>query len=332
MKFLATTIKGLEDVSSKEIEELLDAKIIEKSNGKIIFESEEEFLIRDLKSIDKVLLLIDKFKFDNLNDIKDKVSKANIKDYLKNTFRVRCSREGNQEFNSLDVEREIGEAIFKNNIQKVDLKNPDIVIQLIIEDNECIFGILKTKTRLSKRSYRVKVHAESINSMIAYCLVRLSDFKENETLLDPFCNDGVICIEAALFKKGKIMGFDERLGCIKSSRINSKIAKAQIEFENDKIDDLDKKFEKEEVDKIVTSISISKKNKKGYKTIFKIFFDKSKDILDQKGKIVVLTQKLESIKESAEENDFKLEKEIKLPLKDNQNNYILIFEKDLNKN
>ena len=329
MKFIAITVDGLEEISSNEIEEVLDAKITEKTKGKIIFESEEEFLISALRSIDKALILIDKFQFKDMGEIVNQFSKIDLKNHLKNTFMVRCHRTGEHNFTSQDIEKEIGEIIFTNNIQKVDLKNPDTIVYIDIENNDCIVGIDLTKTKLSRRDYRIKVHAGSINSLIAYCLVRLSDFKENELLLDPFCNDGVICIEAALYKKGRVIGFDEKSGCIKSCIVNSKIANMDIKFENEFIDNLDKKFQKEEIDKIVTKIPYYSKSKNKYENISNKLFEKSNNILKNEGAIIILSQKPEILKESAKKNNFKLEKETILPSKDNQSSYILVFKKNI---
>src|SRR3989338_8621241 len=70
-----------------------------------------------------------------------------------------------------------------------------------ILDNICFIGIDFTGIKLSKREYRIKLLASSINPVVAYSMLRLSDASPEDSILDPFSRSGEILIEAVLFFK-----------------------------------------------------------------------------------------------------------------------------------
>ena len=168
------------------------------------------------------------FNFDHIEEFEENLKGIDF-NLVKSTFRVDCNRIGDHDFNSQDISRSIGEILFEGYNKKIDFKNPETIIYVDILDNNCFIGIDLTG-KLCKRGYRFKVHSSSINACLAYSLVRLSGLKDNEVLLDSFCGDGVVCIEAGFYKKARIIGVDNREGYLKSCRINSKIAKKEIEF------------------------------------------------------------------------------------------------------
>ena len=61
----------------------------------------------------------------------------------------------------------------------------------------------------------------SISPRLAKIMINLSEVKENETLLDPFCGIGVI-FEEALLQKIKVIGIDKDRGAIESAKKNLK--------------------------------------------------------------------------------------------------------------
>src|SRR3989339_502340 len=106
---------------------------------------------------------------------------------------------------------------------KVDLKKPDNIIFMDIKNDNCFIGINPVQN--SKRGYRIRNTSGSINSTIAYSLVSLAEINKTDNVLDPFCKDGVILIEAGISKAKKLNGLERD---IKNSSINSKLAKIKI--------------------------------------------------------------------------------------------------------
>jgi|TARA_B100001971_G_C18135972_1_gene507611 23S rRNA G2445 N2-methylase RlmL len=260
MKFIVKTIEGLEKVTVDEIKEKLKVSSKKLSKGFVYFECNE---LKELKSVSLICEFISKFKFKNKNDLMNKTKK--IKFNIKNDFVVRCDREGDHKFSSLELEKEIGEVIYEQG-NKVNLKSKNIIYVYIIEDY-CFIGRLINKD-LCKREYKLRISQNTINGCLAYSLLKLADYKKNEILVDPLCKDGVILIEAGLIGGKKLFGFEDNLYHIENSNVNSKLAKVKINLIEEDLDFLGKKFKKKSVDKIITSIFVYTKNKK--KSIEKI--------------------------------------------------------------
>jgi len=320
---LAITLNGLESIASDEIKEVLKAKIIKKDKGRIIFETKKNSF-KDLRSIDRVLDLLKEFNFDHIEEFEENLKGIDF-NLVKSTFRVDCNRIGDHDFNSQDISRSIGEILFEGYNKKIDFKNPETIIYVDILDNNCFIGIDLTG-KLCKRGYRFKVHSSSINACLAYSLVRLSGLKDNEVLLDSFCGDGVVCIEAGFYKKARIIGVDNREGYLKSCRINSKIAKKEIEFLNTGL--LESKIKGKEIDKVVSNVpSHTKRRAEGLvNSIYSALFDRLNKILKENGKCVFLTYSKDLLKNIADEKGYRLIDEIEVKFKD-RSQYILILEK-----
>lgn len=316
MKAIALTNKGLEDISAKELKEIINKKS-EIHEGFLIFEAEQKEITKFCylaRSITKVVLLVD----DPNEWVKDK------------TFAIR----GKTEFAEKHAEKIKG---------KIDLKNPDIEFYAL---NEEYCGIDLTGDNLAKRDYRIFLGSESIKGNIAYALARLSGYSAEKRLIDPFCRDGIIPIEAALYAvnmsphyydknkfpflklfdanldelddikkiKTEINAIDLKITCINAAKKNAKIAgvNKNINFGKIPANDLELKFEKNSVDCIATMMpQLAKLSEAKVKEIYREFFYNAEFILNKKGKIVLLVrpQRKEFLEQKAKENKFELKEE-----------------------
>lgn len=328
MQYIAQIVNGIEEIGIKEIKELVKAKAEKILPGRLFFETNKvKELNYKARSLERLYELLVKFEFKTLEDIKKQVDK--LKFDFKGTFKVKCARRGKHNFNSQEIAVSIGKVIFEKGFE-VDIKNPDINVLIDIIDNHCIVGMDVSNASLCKRDYRVKTNKQSINACVAYSMLRLGDWDKKEVLLDPFCKDGVIVIEAALFglkiPRGhlsedfskiekedlKIFALDPMMPNVRSSEVNAKLAdiNKQINFSKCDLDWLDTKFDKESVDKIMTAIFTSEK-KEAIKE-FKELFYQAEYVLTKKGKMVIATQNKDLLLKSAEK--FKLEKEVKVTI------------------
>jgi 23S rRNA G2445 N2-methylase RlmL len=239
---------------------------------------------------------------------------------------VRCKRIGKHKFNSLEIEKLIGEIIHNQN-HNVNLKEPETVIYADIINNTFFLGIL-LKKGLCKRDYRIRINPASINACIAYSLIKIAQPEKQDIILDPFCKDGIIPIETYLSGYKKIKGSDENYFSIKNSRINAKLAKARITFSHYGIDWLDTKIKKHSINKIITAPPFESKSKniEDIKKLYKEFFYQASYILKKQGTITILTPKPELIIKIAKENNYKIIKKRKI-IKGMGVYYILIFKK-----
>lgn len=224
MGFIAETINGMEDVSTTEAEELIGIKAEKIAEGRIKLETTPEKakeFAENARSVLKVYELKQEIEFSTLENLIKQIEPFNFED----PFVVRCNREGEHEFQSIDAEKGIGEVFYERG-HKVDLKNPKTTIIADIMGNRCHIGIDILPKELSKREYRAKAHPRSVNACLAYGIVRISGWTEDKILLDLNCKDGTIAIEAAIWAKNPklIIATDNQFTNVNSAQINAKLA------------------------------------------------------------------------------------------------------------
>ncbi len=133
-------------------------------------------------------------------------------------------REKNKSFKveggNLYVRKKIGKLLVEKKNLKVDLEEPDIIIK-ILDKFFCreIYKIDRSqfeKRRGSKRPFSIPT---TMHPRLARAMINLSEIKENEVLLDPFCGTGGILIEAGLLGI-KVIGIDIKRELIEGCKRN----------------------------------------------------------------------------------------------------------------
>ncbi|XP_030643355.1 THUMP domain-containing protein 2 [Chanos chanos] len=112
------------------------------------------------------------------------------------TFRVNCRCSGAVmcSFTSQDFSRIIGTAIRRQLGWKVDLREPDLEVNVSINDDHCILGIPLLKCSLASRSY---IKHSGLRSTVAWTMASLCSIQEGCVILDPMCGVGTVLLEAA---------------------------------------------------------------------------------------------------------------------------------------
>jgi tRNA (guanine6-N2)-methyltransferase len=212
LRFFATTVIGLEDVASKEVESLTGARA-EPDVGRIAFEGSLEDVYRlNLKAstINKVFIELCRSTFEGLNDI---YRLAKSLDYTwildaQQTFAIRSERIGVHNFTSMDVSRVAGQAVIDSFANatgkrlKVNLDEPDVEIYCLVRNSDFIMGVNTTGVSLHKRGYRVYSHPAALKPTIASAMLRIGGWTQAKSLIDPMCGGATIPIEAALEASG----------------------------------------------------------------------------------------------------------------------------------
>ena len=230
MKGFLITHKGMEDTASLEVKELIEEKskineaciVFDIKNYedlfKLCYKSQSSIGIyyllhefnyhRNLKQISRMPKMQGIVEHHNIfTDFKENIEKINLEEWLnkKTQFRVKCIKNYDNDVSTPEIEKKLGEIIIdhiqkKHNYkQQVNLENPEIIVFVYLTDKKCFVGIDFTGFDLSKRSYKIFSHAADIKGTIGYNLIRLSNYKKNETLLDAFSGFGTIPIESTLF-------------------------------------------------------------------------------------------------------------------------------------
>lgn len=84
----------------------------------------------------------------------------------------------------------------------VNLKNPQLLFDLYIKDNDVTMSLNTSGVPLYQRGYRNETGFAPINEVLAAAMVRMSGWDRKSTFIDPFCGSGTILIEAALLATG----------------------------------------------------------------------------------------------------------------------------------
>ena len=91
---------------------------------------------------------------------------------------------------------------FKDTVGKrpsVDTRDPDVWINLHIEQNEAVISIDTSGGSLHRRGYRIKSVQAPMIETLAASIIRYSEWDGESAMYDPFCGSGTILCEAYLF-------------------------------------------------------------------------------------------------------------------------------------
>lgn len=80
----------------------------------------------------------------------------------------------------------------------IDVKDPDVQLNLFIHDQWAIMSIDTSGKPLSRRGYRLESVEAPIQETLAAALLKLAKYQGDEILFDPCCGSGTILFEAAL--------------------------------------------------------------------------------------------------------------------------------------
>lgn len=290
MKAVAITNEGFEDICEDEIKYLGCKKTL-VGRTVVFFEGSKQDLVRIVyksQSTKRILLFLKELNFSGVEDL-GKV-RLDLKEIVQkdDTFAIRCEK-----YQSKVSSQEIENAIGKNILLKVDLKNPDIIVFAYVVENHCYLGVDISGIDLSKRYYKIFAHPNSIKGTLAYFLLKRAGYDGKQALLDPMAGSGTIPIEAAHIlseksvnfyrkneltftkmkffsgtdlckednkiisapKKVKISAYDNQLSCINAIRKNAKIAGINkfISYGRGEVDWIDTKFGRNSIDMMVAN-------------------------------------------------------------------------------
>jgi len=208
LRFFATTVQGLEDVSASEVKELVGVSA-EIDKAKVFFDSAPEgcaVLNYAARTINKVYLLLSIGRFSRVEEIEKAAGEIDYTGLIERgqSFAVRAKRSGLHSFTSLDVAAAVGRALIEAYRRAtgvrlgVNLDEPDVELLVTVRDDEYILGLNTTGDSLHRRYYRARHHRSSLSPTVASAMLSIAGWGTNESLLDPFCGSGTIPIEAAL--------------------------------------------------------------------------------------------------------------------------------------
>lgn len=361
MKGLAVTNPGMEEISASEIGSLLGKNACKVASGKSVVSfnfkeySDLCLLCYKTQSVSRILLLLGSFSFKSIDDLSDKAGDI-VKEKCfgkivssRTRFKVECTRVGEHDFSSNDIESAIGEHI--DGI--VDLDKAEIIVHAFIYHDMCHMGIDFAGFDLSKRQYRIFTYKDSLKATVAYSLLMLAKYDKKDFLLDPFCSTGTIPIEAAIHAcnmpvnyhnkeklafthfdfidadvkklfddadskvnlkdKLRIYGYDKMFGYTTAAQKNAKIAgvNKQISISRADIEWMDTKVEEKQADKIVSMIPENAgKNPKETEKLYREFFHQAEFIISDNGLIVLVSNQEKLMEKYSEHYKMKIDRRL----------------------
>lgn len=207
-KMLAKTMFGFEELLEKELKDL-GALNVEKGVRSVSFEGDRGFMYKAnlcLRTAIKILKPIQSFRVRSEQDLYDKVYRMDWNKYLSydHTFAIDATVNSDLFNHSLYIALKTKDAIadkFReqhNRRPSVDLKYPDLRINVHIQKNECTISLDSSGQSLHQRGYKTATNIAPINEVLAAGMLLLSGWHGQSDFMDPMCGSGTIAIEAAM--------------------------------------------------------------------------------------------------------------------------------------
>ncbi|WP_121069050.1 THUMP domain-containing class I SAM-dependent RNA methyltransferase [Maribacter vaceletii] len=253
-KMLAKTLFGFEEILAKELKDLGALNVVEGTRS-VSFEGDTGFMYKAnlcLRTAIKIIKPIHSFSVRNENELYRKIYAMDWEQFLTvdTSFAIDTTIKSDNFTHSLYVSQKVKDAIvdkFRDTDGErpdVDVKFPDIRINIHIHDEQCNVSLDSSGRSLHHRGYRTATNIAPINEVLAAGLLLLSGWKGQSDFLDPMCGSGTMCTEAAM------------IACNIPANINRK------EFAFEKWED----FDEELFDKIV-DVSLNKTRDFNYKIV-----------------------------------------------------------------
>ncbi|RUT79622.1 THUMP domain-containing class I SAM-dependent RNA methyltransferase [Ancylomarina longa] len=207
-RLIAKTFQGLEEVLSKELEQL-GAEEIRILKRAVSFVGDKTLLYKTnlhLRTATRVIKPIHKFTAHDTDELYKGIQEIDWGKYIANKDTIAIdSTVSSEDFkHSQFVTYRVKDAIVDQFFYKtgdrpsVRVVNPSLRINVHIDRNTCTVSLDSSGESLHKRGYRVGETAAPLNEVLAAGLILLSDWDKKSNFIDPMCGSGTILIEAAL--------------------------------------------------------------------------------------------------------------------------------------
>lgn len=210
IKLIATTNIGLEAVTKRELLDL-GYEDLEVSDGKIKISCQLKdiaILNLRLRTAERVLLLIDSFRAETFEELFDKVFEISWWEYIAedDQFIIQGRSRKSKLFSISDCQKITEKAIIeklkmKYKVSWFEKSGPRVKIEASLLNDIAEITMDTSGDGLHKRGYREVNYKAPLSETIAASLVKLSFWKKDRILADPFCGSGTIPIEAAMIEK-----------------------------------------------------------------------------------------------------------------------------------
>lgn len=211
-QFIATTLKGLEDVLETEIKKL-GGENVRKLRRAVSFTGGLSLMYKmnfSLRTALRVLYQIHSTRLKKENDLYRNIFRTEWEKYISEnkTIAVKAVVNSSMYNNSHYVALRVKDAIVDRMREKtgkrpdVDVKNTDIPIHVHIDKDILNVSLDSSGEPLYKRGYRLQSLEAPLNEVLAAGMILMTGWEGDTNFIDPMCGSGTIPIEAAMIAKG----------------------------------------------------------------------------------------------------------------------------------
>lgn len=207
-QYFATVARGLEALAAEELIELGAQKVTPEFAG-VSFEGDRTLLYRVnlwARLPFRILMRLCKFACKDDKSLYRGIQGIDWSAYLTpmQTFAVRATGKNRQlnhtHFSALQVKNAIVDQQRQTFGERshIDVEQPDLFINIHIDDTSCTVSLDSSGGSLHRRGYRPAVGEAPLKETLAAALIRLSEWTPDLSFLDPLCGSGTLPIEAGL--------------------------------------------------------------------------------------------------------------------------------------
>ncbi len=217
LELIATSTFGIEAVVAREIKEL-GYEDVTVENGRVIFTGNEEAICKSnlwLRCADRVYLKVGEFVATTFEELFQQVKALPWENYLgvDANFPVNAKSVKSKLFSLSDIQAISKKAI----VEKMKATYAQDWFEESGSKYPIMVSILKDKVTVSidtsgaglhKRGYREVGSEAPLKETLAAAMIKVSRWRPDRVLIDPFCGSGTIAIEAALIGRNIAPGIN----------------------------------------------------------------------------------------------------------------------------
>ena len=213
----ATTLFGLEKILAKELRSL-GAKDVSVQRRFVEFSGDQYIMYKAnlwCRTAIRILKPIARFAIHKEKDLYREVQKISWGQYIssKSSIAIDSFVRNSIFSHSLYVSQLTKDAIVDQIRGKtggrpdVDLKDPDLRLNLHIQQNNVVLSLDSSGDSLHKRGYRIQTNTVPLNEVLAAGILYLTGWNNDVSFIDPMCGAGTFPIEAAMMALGRVPGY-----------------------------------------------------------------------------------------------------------------------------
>ena len=199
---------GLESVLKREIYDL-GYDITRVDNGRVYFEGDDEAVARaniNLRTAERVMICVGEFKAVTFTELFDRIVELEWERFIPKDGKfwvTKASSVNSKLFSTSDIQSIVKKAVVtrlgkKYGISYFEETGSEYPIKINILKDTVSVCIDTTGTALHKRGYRVTSGDAPISETLAASIIKLTPWRGDRILIDPFVGSGTIIIEAAM--------------------------------------------------------------------------------------------------------------------------------------